>query len=164
MRCYATYHIILYSAFYMVFSCGRLLSRLRSQDSDFTSCPMPLLLKQAFAPGFVIVMTNFLEFDTNPNLATLKLGEKRIKATVSDGRVYAWLTKAEACLYYGNNNAIITRMLLEADSIVVATKQMEDMTLYQVLVGLVPWEVDVPDCRVRSRTDANIHGVCAVGL
>ena len=90
-------------------------------------------------------MANRLEFDTNPNLATLKLGEKRIKATVSDGRVYAWLSEAEACLYYGNNNAIITRMLLEADSIVVATTKMEDMTLYQVLVGLVPWEVDVPD-------------------
>ena len=145
MRCYATYHIILYSAFYMVFSCGRLLSRLRSQDSDFTSCPMPLLLKQAFAPSFVTAMTNRLEFDTNPNLATVRCGGKRIKGTVTDGRVYAWMTKEEACLYYGNNNAIITRMLLEADSIVVATTKMEDMTLYQVLVGLVPWEVDVPD-------------------
>ena len=109
-------------------------------------------------------MTNLLEFDSNPKLATVRCGGKRIKGTVTEGRVYAWMSEAEACLYYGNNNAIITRMLLEADSIVVATTKMEDMTLYQVLVGLVPWEVDVPDCRVRSRTEADIHGVCAVGL
>ena len=106
-------------------------------------------------------MTNLLEFDSNPKLATVRCGGKRIKGTVTKGRVYAWMSEAEACLYYGNNNAIITRMLLEADSIVVATKQMEDMTLYQVLVGLVPWEVDVPDCRVRSRTVKLTSTACA---
>ena len=90
-------------------------------------------------------MTNLLEFDSNPKLATVRCSGRRIKGTVTDGRVYAWMTKEEACLYYGNNNAIITRMLLEARSIVVSTAKMEDVTVYQVLGGHVPWEVDVPD-------------------
>ena len=111
-----------------------------------TSCPMPLLLKQAFAPGVVIAMPNRLEFDTNPHLATLKFGEQRISATVSEcGRVYAWLSKAEACLFYGGNKAIITVMVKEATSMVLATPEMEDVTMYQVLVGHVPHKVDVPD-------------------
>ena len=111
-----------------------------------TSCPMPLLLKQAFAPGVVIAMTNLLGFDTNPNLATLKFGEQRISATVSEcGRVYAWLSEAEAFTFYGRNNAIISQMLHEAPTMSMASPEMEDVTMYQVLVGLVPHKLDVPD-------------------
>ena len=108
---------------------------------------MPLLLKQAFAPGVVIAMPNRLDFDTNPQLPVLKLGEQRISVKVTKrGRVYAWLSEAEAFTFYGRNNAIISQMLHGAPTMSMASPEMEDsVTMYQVQVGLVPHKLDVPD-------------------
>ena len=92
-------------------------------------------------------MPNLLEFDTNPHLATLKFGEQRISATVGEcGRVYAWLSEAEAFTFYGRNNAIISQMLHGAPTMSMASPGMEDtVTMYQVQVGLVSHKLDVPD-------------------